>query len=285
MPIAETAVGVAVRPPRRPLPAAAAGRAARRHRGRARGDVQALRDVQAPHDAGRLRRLDARHRARSASAGAARARAAGNALPLPPRAAVRRVTVAVGRRERTKAANRAAILRRGARGVRRARLRGRSRVRDIVRRTGAGLGHVLQLLPRQGRGLRARSSRRRVPPPGGACRAARGARATARELVEARLPRVLRVRRRGPGDASRSCAATSRAAAVGRARAPARRRRAGRGPARAHEAAAGAGRRLLAHAMVAVGVELGARMAEREPPDVEGATRFATRAVRRGGPR
>jgi len=31
-----------------------------------------------------------------------------------------------------------------------------------------------------------------------------------------------------------------------------------------------------AHAMVAVGVELGSRMAEREPPDVEGATRFAT---------
>ena len=30
------------------------------------------------------------------------------------------------------------------------------------------------------------------------------------------------------------------------------------------------------HAMVAVGVELGARMAEREPPDVDGATRFAT---------
>ena len=28
--------------------------------------------------------------------------------------------------------------------------------------------------------------------------------------------------------------------------------------------------------MVAVGVELGARMVEREPPDVEGATRFAT---------
>jgi AcrR family transcriptional regulator len=31
-----------------------------------------------------------------------------------------------------------------------------------------------------------------------------------------------------------------------------------------------------AHAMVAVGVELGTRMAEREPPDVDGATRFAT---------
>jgi AcrR family transcriptional regulator len=31
-----------------------------------------------------------------------------------------------------------------------------------------------------------------------------------------------------------------------------------------------------AHAMVAVGVELGARMAERDPPDVDGAARFAT---------
>jgi AcrR family transcriptional regulator len=31
-----------------------------------------------------------------------------------------------------------------------------------------------------------------------------------------------------------------------------------------------------AHAMVAVAVELGARMVEREPPDVEGATRFAS---------
>ena len=31
-----------------------------------------------------------------------------------------------------------------------------------------------------------------------------------------------------------------------------------------------------AHAMVAVGVELGARLIERDPPDVAGATRFAT---------
>jgi AcrR family transcriptional regulator len=37
-----------------------------------------------------------------------------------------------------------------------------------------------------------------------------------------------------------------------------------------------------AHAMVAVGVELGARMAERDPPDVEGATRFATELFLRG---
>jgi hypothetical protein len=31
-----------------------------------------------------------------------------------------------------------------------------------------------------------------------------------------------------------------------------------------------------AHAMIAVGLELGTRMLERDPPDVEGATRFAT---------
>jgi hypothetical protein len=31
-----------------------------------------------------------------------------------------------------------------------------------------------------------------------------------------------------------------------------------------------------AHAMVAVGLELGARLAERRPPDVDGATRFAS---------
>ena len=31
-----------------------------------------------------------------------------------------------------------------------------------------------------------------------------------------------------------------------------------------------------AHAMIAVGLELGARLADRTPPDVEGATRFAS---------
>jgi hypothetical protein len=31
-----------------------------------------------------------------------------------------------------------------------------------------------------------------------------------------------------------------------------------------------------AHAMIAVGLELGNRLLERDPPDVEGATRFAT---------
>jgi AcrR family transcriptional regulator len=37
-----------------------------------------------------------------------------------------------------------------------------------------------------------------------------------------------------------------------------------------------------AHAMVAVGVELGTRMADREPPDVDGAARFATDLFLRG---
>ena len=32
----------------------------------------------------------------------------------------------------------------------------------------------------------------------------------------------------------------------------------------------------LAHAMLAVGLELGQELAERDPPDVEGATAFAT---------
>ncbi len=35
----------------------------------------------------------------------------------------------------------------------------------------------------------------------------------------------------------------------------------------------------MAHAMVAVGLELGARLLERDPPDVEGATAFATGLV------
>ena len=56
------AVGVGRRPPRGALRAARPGRAARRHRGRARAHVQALRALQAPHDAGRLRRLPGRDR-------------------------------------------------------------------------------------------------------------------------------------------------------------------------------------------------------------------------------
>ena len=58
-------VRVGLRPPDRPLRAAAERRAAERHRARARGDAQALRRLQAPHDAGRLRRLPVRAGARA----------------------------------------------------------------------------------------------------------------------------------------------------------------------------------------------------------------------------
>lgn len=40
-----------------------------------------------------------------------------------------------------------------------------------------------------------------------------------------------------------------------------------------------------AHTMIAVGLELGSRLVEREPPDVEGATRFATGLFLGGLPR
>jgi len=52
--------------------------------------------------------------------------------------------------------------------------------------------------------------------------------------------------------------------------------------AEARGAAVAAGRRppmdvdYCSHAMIAVGLELGSRLAERSPPDVEGATRFAS---------
>ena len=69
------AVGVGQRLPRRPLRAARPGRAARGHRGRAAAHVQALRRLQAPHDAGRLRRLDGRDR--EGAQGGAGARASG----------------------------------------------------------------------------------------------------------------------------------------------------------------------------------------------------------------
>ena len=53
-------VDVGGRLPRGPLRAAVPGRAAGRHRARAARDVQALRRLQAPHDADRLRRLPGR---------------------------------------------------------------------------------------------------------------------------------------------------------------------------------------------------------------------------------
>ena len=88
------------------------GELRRRHRARARGHAQPLRRLQAPHDAGRLRRLPVRAQARAAAR-----RAAG-----------------VSRREATKEANRAAILA-AARAVFAEHGYEGAGVRDVVRRT------------------------------------------------------------------------------------------------------------------------------------------------------
>ncbi len=56
-----------------------------RHAARARDDVQALRRVQAPHDAGRLRQLPVRARQGAEGRRGQRARAAGFRLPVAPR--------------------------------------------------------------------------------------------------------------------------------------------------------------------------------------------------------
>ena len=145
MPIAETQSAWLCDHLAGPLPAAAAGRAARRRRGRARGDVQALREVQAPHDAGRLRRLDARHPARAGGGRRAGARGREPAAAAAARGGAR-VTVAIGRRERTKAANRAAILRAALEAFGELGYEGVA-VRDIVRRTELASGTFYNYFP------------------------------------------------------------------------------------------------------------------------------------------
>ena len=77
------AVGVDQRLPRRPLRAALPGRAAGGHGGGAGADVQALRRLQAPHHAGRLRRLDGGDREGAQGGRGAR----GDAGLPPPRGA------------------------------------------------------------------------------------------------------------------------------------------------------------------------------------------------------
>ena len=186
-------------------------------------------------------------------------------------------SVAAGRRERTKAANRAALLE-AARDVFGELGFEAAGVRDIVRRTDLASGTFYNYFDGQGVDL---PRRRRGDRRGGAAARARraGGGARIRGVRRGRLPRVLRVHRRGPGDVRVHAPQPRRAR---------RRRRRGRAAARRGGAGGGPGGAAArgelpaldldycAHAMVAVGVELGARMAEREPPDVEGATRFAT---------
>jgi AcrR family transcriptional regulator len=173
-----------------------------------------------------------------------------------------------GRRERTKAANRAALVgaARDAFGTLGYEAAG---VRDIVRRTDLASGTFYNYFPDKDAVFRAvveeagAEARRRV-------RAARTAAATFPEFVEAGYRAYFTFIVEDPATFAflhRNVHVLGFGAEV---------------PLGAQELAEDL--RALghedveyaAHAMVAVGVELGARMAERDPPDVEGATRFAT---------
>ncbi len=269
------AVGVDLRPPRRPLPPPAGRRAAGRYRGRARGDVQALRGLEAPHDAGGLRGLRARD---PAGAPPRRAPRRPRRVPIARPAGGPGVTAtATGRRERTKAANRAALLEaaRGAFGELGFEAVG---VRDIVRRTDLASGTFYNYFEDKESVFRAvveatgAEARRRV-------RAARAGARSLTEFVEAGYRAYFSFIVEDPATFLFLRRNLDAAAAVGiEVSSPL-------GAAElAEDLAALAARGELpaldldycAHAMVAVGIELGARMAEREPPDVEGATRFAT---------
>lgn len=183
----------------------------------------------------------------------------------------------MGRRERTKVANRAAILAAGRDAF--ADLGyGAAGVRDIVRRTELAPGTFYNYFPGKAAVFRALveetgdEARRRV-------RAARRGARTPEEFVErpyraffefivedpvrhAFMRRNLGTLRAQFGDAVLPAGTEELAADL--------------------RAAIAAGHLppvdvdYCAHAMIAVGLELGGRLAERSPPDVEGATRFAS---------
>jgi AcrR family transcriptional regulator len=182
-----------------------------------------------------------------------------------------------GRRERTKAANRAAILA-AALDVFAEQGYDAAGVRDIIRRTDLASGTFYNYFPDKEAIFRALvedtglEARRRV-------RAARRRAATADEFVEggfraffeyivedperyAFMRRNLETLRTRFGDAVLP-AGTDELAEDLRA-----------GIAAGHLPAADVD--YCAHAMIAVGLELGSRLAERTPPDVEGATAFAS---------
>ena len=182
-----------------------------------------------------------------------------------------------GRRERTKAANRGAILA-AALEVFAELGYGATGVRDIVRRTDLASGTFYNYFPDKDAVFRALveetgvEARRRV-------RAARRSARTAEEFVESGYRAFFAFIVEDPARFAfmRSNLETIRAR-FGEAVLPA-------GTAELAEdlrAAIAAGHlqpvdvEYCAHAMVAVGLELGARLAERSPPDVEGATAFAS---------
>jgi AcrR family transcriptional regulator len=187
------------------------------------------------------------------------------------------MTAATGRRERTKAANRAAILAAG-RAVFADLGYGAAGVRDIVRRTDLASGTFYNYFPDKEavfRALveeagdearrRARAARRSARTPEGFVEGAY--RAFFEFIVEdpdrfAFIRRNLGTVRAQFGDAvlpaSTDELAEDLRAAIAAGHVP---------PVDVD---------YCAHAMIAVGLELGARLAERSPPDVDGATRFAS---------
>jgi AcrR family transcriptional regulator len=186
-------------------------------------------------------------------------------------------TVVPGRRERTKAANRAAILEAalevfGELGY------DAASVRDVIRRTDLASGTFYNYFPDKAAIFRALveqtgdEARRRV-------RSARARARTAREFVEGGFrayfefivedPATFAFLRRNAGSIPEFFGdrvvpqgtdelAEDLRAAMARGELP--------------EVDVD----YCAHAMIAVGLELGTRLIERDPPDVEGATRFAT---------
>ncbi|HZB76351.1 MAG TPA: helix-turn-helix domain-containing protein [Solirubrobacteraceae bacterium] len=181
------------------------------------------------------------------------------------------MTAAAGRRERTKAANRAAILRAALEAFGELGYEGVA-VRDIVRRTPLASGTFYNYFPDKDAVFAAvvadaaRSARRRV-------QAARAEAGSYAELVERGFRAYFEWVVEDP--VRFAFLRRNLARGLGEALPPGVSELAG--DLAVHDEVAPADLDYLAHAMVAVGVELGARMAERDPPDVDGATRFATR--------
>jgi AcrR family transcriptional regulator len=183
----------------------------------------------------------------------------------------------VGRRERTKAANRAAILD-AARGVFAEHGYEGASVRDIIRRTDLASGTFYNYFPDKDAIFVAlieetgEEARRRV-------REARLRARTAAEFVEGGYraffefiveePERFAFMRRNLDTISNRFGATVLPASTEELAEDLRTAiEAGHMPPVDVD--------YCAHAMVAVGLELGARLAERSPPDVDGATRFAS---------
>jgi AcrR family transcriptional regulator len=192
------------------------------------------------------------------------------------------VTVA-GKRERTKAANRAAILE-AARAVFGETGYGAASVRDIIRRTDLAAGTFYNYFPDKESIFRAlvddigAEARRRV-------QAARRSATSPRGFIEDGYRAYFAFIAEDPANH----AFLSRNAGTIRAFSED-----GQGPLGAAEladdlrGAIAAGHvpdvdvDYTAHTMVAVGLELGVRLIQRDPPDVEGATRFAAALFLRG---